>query len=582
MNGAGTSKRRSARLSLEGPEENEPPMKKSRANGTQATTVSTKEQDGDANGPAKRRPRKAYHEEVDDFVFNKGGRKAKEAKKPAVRTSGPEKQASASDASGKDREVMPPPPQPSAAPAPQTASMPASSEEVAPKPLQKKNRRRFPTTPEREAAEKPIRRSKRISNEGSSSDPPRAPSPHKASHAISHANIERSPSPEKARPITVEKKRKRGENGLEEEEKVMRIALPFQDTPVIRRNKEMRKSSAGGDRRTSTGMRGRRASSLIDEGRGNGKFVCIPFSMGNERVSSTLHIQMSRPLDFKDKQRLELHVPQQSLADPISCRTALPHAEVPTGDFFKHISEDLTEPRRMRCLLGWCGTRALPPKPDAPKDSTPASSMEFQALQAARVIQEELLQDLITKGTLSDWFSRDETIVPTIPTRKIPNPRNFANAAKAEELERELERLKTERAEWDAVMKSAIPASPPAESGAKDEQHVLSPLHTDLLSSPERAIYEELQQPTTDPTSIQQRLLEITPNLEFSVDQFAHGVHALNTSRELAEKLAEKTLGAAAEVLDSREKTRRVEGGGADPLDALKALGKVLNGGRRR
>ena len=59
---------------------------------------------------------------------------------------------------------------------------------------------------------------------------------------------------------------------------------------------------------------------------------------------------------------------------------------------------------------------------------------------SARVIQDELSQDLITKGILSDWFSRDDSAPPRVPLRKCPNPRNVANAAKAEELERELER----------------------------------------------------------------------------------------------------------------------------------------------
>ena len=47
-----------------------------------------------------------------------------------------------------------------------------------------------------------------------------------------------------------------------------KIALPFADTPIIRRNKEMRKTNAA--RRSSLGMRGRRASSLIDTGKSNG------------------------------------------------------------------------------------------------------------------------------------------------------------------------------------------------------------------------------------------------------------------------------------------------------------------------
>lgn len=49
-----------------------------------------------------------------------------------------------------------------------------------------------------------------------------------------------------------------------------KIALPFADTPIIRRNKEMRKGAGNGDRRSSLGMRGRRASSLIDSGKSNG------------------------------------------------------------------------------------------------------------------------------------------------------------------------------------------------------------------------------------------------------------------------------------------------------------------------
>jgi hypothetical protein len=49
--------------------------------------------------------------------------------------------------------------------------------------------------------------------------------------------------------------------------------LPFADTPIIRKNRAMRKASAENNRRSSSGMRGRRASSLVDEGRGHGMFV---------------------------------------------------------------------------------------------------------------------------------------------------------------------------------------------------------------------------------------------------------------------------------------------------------------------
>jgi kinetochore protein Mis13/DSN1 len=115
-----------------------------------------------------------------------------------------------------------------------------------------------------------------------------------------------------------------------------KIALPFADTPVIRRNKEMREERAGkGQRRSSLGMRGRRASSLIESGASNG---------GEILPQTTASPENERGAD--------------------AFRTALPHKEVATSEFYKHIaSEGLSEPRRMKQLLTWCATRALSDKP---------------------------------------------------------------------------------------------------------------------------------------------------------------------------------------------------------------------------
>lgn len=75
-------------------------------------------------------------------------------------------------------------------------------------------------------------------------------------------------------------------------------------------------------------------------------------------------------------------IAEEILADEDDLDLALPHAEVPASEFFKHISADLTEPRRMRCLLGWCGTRSLPSKPPPPDQNSSSAKLEFQALQA--------------------------------------------------------------------------------------------------------------------------------------------------------------------------------------------------------
>lgn len=397
-----------------------------------------------------------YDEEADGFSFTKkkASMRAKGRKQTEEMNAPPAVPASATSPAKDMSGTMLPPPMPIEQQAPQT--------------IQKKKRRQFdPTTPERDVPKKTTRQSKRLSN-----DPPAEPSPQRHAHAKSHANTERSPSPPRAQPVTVGKKRRQNaEATAEAAEKPMTIALPFADTPIIRRNREMRKASADNHRRSSAGMRGKRASSVIDEGRGHGECGLDPSS---DAIPSSTALLAEAPQSLLQRVAAsftgdslprigivdlgETPIKSEHPADRCPCDIALPHTEVPTGEFFKHISAELTEPRRMRCLLGWCGTRAMPAKPDPPKESTPAANLEFQALQAgthiiprksrglstdldvARVIQEELSLDLISNGLLSDWFSRDEAVPPQIPLRKKANPRNIANAAKAEELERELER----------------------------------------------------------------------------------------------------------------------------------------------
>lgn len=403
----------------------------------------------------------SVYDQVDDddgFMFSKGSKKGKGAKASGT-TATPAAKPTAEAQAGAGANIKPAAETPAEAAAPKTA---------------KKARRKMPTTPERDAADRTVRRSKRISSEHEQPQPEPQASPIRPSHAKSHQNTDaqakdRSPTPEKVRPLTVEKKRKRfvepdgdgGEHAVEE--RTERIALPFADTPVIKRNKEMRKASAdmaaksaaaGGSRRTSSGMRGKRASSLMDEGKGNGEFVLDSFTVevgfgfaisgGYDRVQKDAGTSGLVPLS----PRSSVHSSdgrgrpgplRARFADTASSPLALPHPEVPASEFYKHISADLTEPRRMRCLLGWCSNRALPPKPSAPISRTPEAQLEFQALQAARVIQAELAQDLVSRGILSDWFSRDEsTDVKSV--KKAPNPRNVTNASKAEELEAELDR----------------------------------------------------------------------------------------------------------------------------------------------
>lgn len=180
-----------------------------------------------------------------------------------------------------------------------------------------------------------------------------------------------------------------------------KIALPFSDTPIINRNRELRKGG-GSARRSSLGRRGRRASSLIENG-----------------------------------------------------HSAIPHREVNPAEFYKHIeSESLLEPRRMRQLLMWCGERALSEKPPhgargssailGGKSSARNVNLRGRTLTdfftcIARAIQDQLLKDFGARAEFSDWFSREDA-PPRAAVVLKPNPRNIEHDEKIAELEAKIQR----------------------------------------------------------------------------------------------------------------------------------------------
>lgn len=140
-------------------------------------------------------------------------------------------------------------------------SVDANSKPTATAPAQRKKSTNPAPTPSDDEAAPKRRRSARLSGDRAQlgtvpSKPKRQKQTedHKALTKTTH-----SPEPEL------------GESQLEKKHDGTKIALPFADTPVIRRNKAMRKGSGQGHRRSSTGMRGRRASSLIDSGASNGR-----------------------------------------------------------------------------------------------------------------------------------------------------------------------------------------------------------------------------------------------------------------------------------------------------------------------
>ncbi|KAJ0107400.1 hypothetical protein J7T55_009364 [Diaporthe amygdali] len=323
------------------------------------------------------------------------------------------------------------------------------------------------------------------------------------------------------------------DKSLERDPNAQKIALPFSDTPINARNKDFRKkgaAGAGGGRRSSVGLRGKRASSLIESG-----------------------------------------------------HSAIPHREVAASEFFKHIeSEGLSEPRRMKQLLTWCGERALSEKPKHGTAGAPA-------VLGARAIQDALLKDFGSKSEFSDWFSReDEPSAAAAPKRPVvikPNPINVEHEEKIAALEARIKRLKETRKSWRALQ-APLPQVSSLDPEDWDPEKASSP-DTSLLDAEEAKMLESLTETSSSfahlKSTTRTRLQTVQAGVEFRVDHLADSVHKMNFRVVTAGRQADKVLASSSERLKEREeKERAAVGTKALPtMEVLRSLSRILpeNGG---
>ena len=269
------SRRHSARLQQK--EENDYSASAATTNGKHVATAPTTKVQTSATNTRKRKNN--YDEDDDGFVFSR-------VKKPKPRQS-----TSAQQDQPPRLPTLPEAEKPALSPSrdKQHASDEAWSDKhgapTAP-PQKRRNRMSFSTPGTKD--QQPTRRSKRLSTEaqddrGSPIGKPaqqlripkirkekvekqKPPAQHSQPPPQDQPHDNRSAAPERV--------------PLEDSHASTKIALPFADTPVISRNKAMRDRKSGkGERRSSLGLRGRRASSLIDSGTSNGMFQTWRFQI---------------------------------------------------------------------------------------------------------------------------------------------------------------------------------------------------------------------------------------------------------------------------------------------------------------
>ncbi|KAM0333139.1 hypothetical protein ACHAQA_001798 [Verticillium albo-atrum] len=422
-----------------------------------------------------------WDEKDGDFHFTRATKRVKTAQpddQPDPDTAPPPaKKSSRGRQQPKERAPAPQPPAEPAAPAPR-----ANSKTTVPERRKSRRNASLDPAPVEEASivlpKRTTRRSTRASTDRIEEEPPASkPAPRAAAAAAAAPKAVSKAAPKrKHQQVDAPEDTPANTGGrhtprsVDDSVESAKITLPVSDTPVINRNKEMRKKG-GGTRRSSLGMRGRRASSLIESG-----------------------------------------------------HNAIPHREVDTSEFYKHIeAEGLSEPRRMKQLLTWCGERALLQKP-------PHGSSNAHIVNGARAIQELLLKDFANKSECSDWFSREDA--PKAPVVLEPNPRNLDHQEKIDLLELKVKRYLTDPAtSFDGHRKT-----------------------------------------------VQARLLRVQSNLEFKIDQLADGVHKLLQRVDTAGREADKVLALSAARLKAREHREKAAAGTKEmpAMEVLRSLGRLL------
>ncbi|RYP60481.1 hypothetical protein DL769_008086 [Monosporascus sp. CRB-8-3] len=490
------------------------------------------------NQPKRRRSERlaAYEDNDGDFHFTRASKRIKTAQPEPI----PEDEPA-------------PPPAPAPAPAPRKTRSKQNKDREAPQPQ--------PSAPRRTSK----RRSSQLAVQDEPAPPPPPPPPQRTTRRKARASPEKAENVGKA--ATAVKKQSRVTNGestrnhideapVEAEAEAeaaqstpmdvnkvrgadnasnsKKIALPFSDTPIINRNKEMRRKTGG--RRSSLGMRGRRASSLIDNG-----------------------------------------------------HSAIPHREVDPAEFYKHIEADgPSEPRRMKQLLTWCGERALAQKPRL-------GSLNSNAVLGARAIQDQLLKDFSSKSEFSDWFARDD--VPKPPAIVKPNPRNVEHDEKIVQLEERIKRLKEEKKAWQSLKKHLppelpplFPSPPPAPSDTSEtspptqqqQQQRLPIPDASLLDPDEAEMLSSLTESTGALSLLERRTRDrvraFRAQLEFRVDRLADGVHKAERRVAAAGRQADQVLALSAAGLRTREQKEKEAAGTAHlpVMEVLRSLGRIL------
>ncbi|KAL7422363.1 hypothetical protein Q5752_003009 [Cryptotrichosporon argae] len=179
------------------------------------------------------------------------------------------------------------------------------------------------------------------------------------------------------------------------------FAIPLVgDTPVINKNKEMRRDAA---RRSSLGMRGQRASGSFGRG-----------------------------------------------------EPSHPHSSVSTASFYKHIPNDTPDPVKARYLIAWVAKRALDAQTASSTSQAAASSSSGTRTAEGANLFGQIVDDFIgglAKGRVdTNTFPQPGMPPPAMPLK--PHVKNVLNKKEEKVMDQAIKRSKAEERDWQRIRAS--------------------------------------------------------------------------------------------------------------------------------
>ncbi|KAG8915856.1 hypothetical protein FRC00_010747, partial [Tulasnella sp. 408] len=205
------------------------------------------------------------------------------------------------------------------------------------------------------------------------------------------------------------------------------VPVPLNDTPMIKKNREMRREQSE-RRKSSMGQ----ASARVTESFGAG-------------ILGMYHLDV-------------LSLACQLIWSLRKTDQANPHPSVDHPEFYTHISPELPEALRIRQLLVWCSSRALSSTsaPTIPSTSESLPKLKSSQQKVLRELQDELMK-MLCLGKVDTSLSQSDSDPSTSGKRKQKvkeHPRNVINRAQEAEFVKSEAAANAEEVAWSEMVQS--------------------------------------------------------------------------------------------------------------------------------